>query len=183
MSKTASYGLFIDFGSTFTKLILIDFDAERIVSRTQSPSTVDTDIMLGLNTALDHLNESQGQELTFRYKLACSSAAGGLRMVTIGLVPELTVEAGKRAALGAGAKVVGVYSYQLTKKELQELESIDPVEAIQLKTHLGAPLGLDWDYFKSRTAAVKQIVREERKAFNKAISKLLGVSYPLDIQQ
>lgn len=126
MSKKASYGLFIDFGSTFTKLTLIDFDAERIVSRTQSPSTVDTDIMLGLNTALDLLNESQGQELTFRYKLACSSAAGGLRMVTIGLVPELTVEAGKRAALGAGAKVVGVYSYQLTKKELQELEGIAP---------------------------------------------------------
>jgi uncharacterized protein (TIGR01319 family) len=126
MSKRASYGLFIDFGSTFTKLILIDFDAERIVSRTQSPSTVDTDIMLGLNTALDRLNESQHQEITFQYKLACSSAAGGLRMVTIGLVPELTVEAGKRAALGAGAKVVGVYSYQLTKKELQELEGIAP---------------------------------------------------------
>ena len=126
MSETPSYGLFIDFGSTFTKLVLIDFDAERIVSRTQSPSTVDTDIMLGLNTALDHLNQSQGQELTFRHKLACSSAAGGLRMVTIGLVPELTVEAGKRAALGAGAKVVGVYSYQLTKKELQELEDIAP---------------------------------------------------------
>ncbi len=126
MDKTANHGLFFDFGSTFTKLILVDFDAERIVSRTQSPSTVDTDIMAGLNTALDQLNASQGQALTFRHKVACSSAAGGLRMVTIGLVPELTVEAGKRAALGAGAKVVGVYSYQLTKKELRELESIAP---------------------------------------------------------
>jgi uncharacterized protein (TIGR01319 family) len=126
MNKTPNHGLFIDFGSTFTKLIFIDLDAERIVSRTQSPSTVDTDIMVGLNTALDQLNASEGQALTFRHKLACSSAAGGLRMVTIGLVPELTVEAGKRAALGAGAKVVGVYSYQLTKKELRELESIAP---------------------------------------------------------
>jgi len=126
MNKTANHGLFIDFGSTFTKLIWIDLDAERIINRTQSPSTVDTDIMVGLNTALDQLSPSQGEALTFRHKLACSSAAGGLRMVTIGLVPELTVEAGKRAALGAGAKVVGVYSYQLTKKELQELENIAP---------------------------------------------------------
>jgi len=126
MNKKAHYGLFIDFGSTFTKLTLIDLDAQRIVGRIQSPSTVDTDIMLGLNAALNSLNESRKEELTYQYKLACSSAAGGLRMVAIGLVPELTVEAGKRAALGAGAKVVGVYAYQMTKKELRELESIAP---------------------------------------------------------
>jgi len=71
-------------------------------------------------------------------------------------------------------------AYHYVKDNLQELESIDPVEAIKLKTHLGAPLGLDWDYFKNRTAAVKQIVRDERKSFNKAVTKLLGVKYPLD---
>jgi len=59
------------------------------------------------------------------------------------------------------------------------LGNIDPVEAIKLKTHLGAPLGLDWAYFKNRTAAIKENVRAERKIFNKAISKLLGVTYPL----
>lgn len=69
-------------------------------------------------------------------------------------------------------------AYHYVKENLDELSSIDPVEAIQLKTHLGAPMGLDWDYFKDRTAAVKETVREERKRFNKAISKLLGVSYP-----
>ena len=70
-------------------------------------------------------------------------------------------------------------AYHHVKENLQELGNIDPVEAIKLKTHLGAPLGLDWEYFKNRTAAMKENVRAERKAFNKAISKLLGVTYPV----
>ena len=70
-------------------------------------------------------------------------------------------------------------AYHHVKENLQELGSIDPVEAIKLKTHLGAPLGLDWEYFKNRTAAIKENVRTERRAFNKAISKLLGVTYPV----
>ena len=126
MSKTTNCGLFIDFGSTFTKVIAIDLDDERVVGRAQSPSTVETDITLGLNAVLDKINKTQEKEPTYRYNLACSSAAGGLRMVTIGLVPELTAEAAKRAALGAGAKVVGVFSYKLTKKELHELEAMAP---------------------------------------------------------
>lgn len=126
MSKPSNYGLFIDFGSTFTKLVLIDLDSESVVGRTQSPSTVDTDITVGLNAVLDAIRKKQGENFYHRYKLACSSAAGGLKMVTIGLVPKLTAEAAKRAALGAGAKVVGVYSYRLTKRELYELEHLTP---------------------------------------------------------
>lgn len=126
MNEKVNYGLFIDFGSTFTKLVVVDLDGERFVGRAQSPSTVDTDITLGLKAACEHINAVLGEEPPYGCKLACSSAAGGLRMVTIGLVPELTAEAAKRAALGAGAKVVGVYSYKLTKRELGELESIEP---------------------------------------------------------
>jgi len=70
-------------------------------------------------------------------------------------------------------------AYHHVKKNLHELENIDPREAIRLKTHLGAPLGLDWDYFKDRTAAVRQTVREERKLFHEAISKLLSVDEPM----
>lgn len=122
----SNHGLFIDFGSTFTKLVLIDLDSERVIGRTQSPSTVDTEITVGLNAVLDKISKQQGKNFQYRHKLACSSAAGGLKMVTIGLVPELTAEAAKRAALGAGAKVVSVYSYQLTKRELYELEATAP---------------------------------------------------------
>ena len=74
-------------------------------------------------------------------------------------------------------------AYHYIKENLHELESIDPVEAVKLKTHLGAPLGLDWGYFKARTSGVMAIVREERKAFNNEVTKLLGTPYPLRNQQ
>jgi argininosuccinate lyase len=69
-------------------------------------------------------------------------------------------------------------AYHYVKENLHELSTIDPTEAIKLKTHLGAPLGLDWGYFKARTSGVMEIVREERKTFNKAVTKLLGIKYP-----
>lgn len=126
MSGEASYGLFIDFGSTFTKLVSMDIGSEQIIGRAQGPSTVDTDIMQGLSAAWEKLDASQGKSYPYRYKLACSSAAGGLKMVAIGLVPDLTVEAAKRAALGAGAKVVGIYSYEVTRREIREMERLEP---------------------------------------------------------
>ena len=47
-------------------------------------------------------------------------------MVTSGLVPELTGEAARLASLGAGAKVVGVYAFQLTEDDLEEIQSLKP---------------------------------------------------------
>jgi uncharacterized protein (TIGR01319 family) len=41
-------------------------------------------------------------------------------------VPEYTTEAGRRAALGAGAKIVGTYSYELTSSEIKDLEETEP---------------------------------------------------------
>jgi uncharacterized protein (TIGR01319 family) len=58
--------------------------------------------------------------------LACTSAAGGLRMISIGFVPELSCEAATRTALGAGAKVVGHYSYGLTREEVLEIRELSP---------------------------------------------------------
>ena len=58
--------------------------------------------------------------------MACSSAAGGLRIVCVGLVPDYTTRAGRMAALGAGAKIVGEYSYELSAAELAEIEAIAP---------------------------------------------------------
>ena len=58
--------------------------------------------------------------------LASSSARGGLRVVAIGLVPELTAEAARQAALGAGAKIVGVYSHELTRSDVGEIEALRP---------------------------------------------------------
>ncbi|NLX25150.1 MAG: argininosuccinate lyase [Lentisphaerae bacterium] len=68
-------------------------------------------------------------------------------------------------------------AYHYVKENLQELEQIDPVQAIQLKTHLGAPLGLDWDYFHARSDAVLESVQDERDRFNTAVAALLGVDF------
>jgi len=63
-------------------------------------------------------------------------------------------------------------AYHYVKQHLEELNQIDPTEAIQLKTHLGAPLGLDWDYFKNRTDGIRQMLKKERSQFNRRIKKL-----------
>jgi uncharacterized protein (TIGR01319 family) len=119
--------LLIDFGSTFTKVVAVDLDREEVVSVARVPSTVDTDVTVGLEQAFNQINaEVKITDLQKKKAMACSSAAGGLRMVCVGFVPELTSEAANRAALGAGAKVVGRYSYQLTSKEVEEIESIAP---------------------------------------------------------
>lgn len=117
----------IDFGSTFTKLVVVDLDRERIVGRYQAPSTVDTDITIALRELLERARQDLGVEPEEKSSLlACSSAAGGLRMVTVGLVPSLSSEAGVRAALGAGAKVIRSFSYNLSRSDLTEIEGISP---------------------------------------------------------
>jgi uncharacterized protein (TIGR01319 family) len=116
--------LLIDFGSTYTKLTAVDIENEEILATSKDITTVENDIMIGFNKAYEKLmKELEGKEISFIKKLACSSAAGGLKMIAIGLVPELTAEAAKRAALGAGARVLKVYSYDLTSKEINEIKN------------------------------------------------------------
>jgi len=122
----AVHALLIDFGSTYTKLRAVDLEAARIVGSGQGPSTVTTDVTIGLTTALEDLSAKLGGLPAFRYRLASSSAAGGLRMVTVGLVKELTAEAARRAALGAGAKLVGTFAYRLTRTDIERIESLTP---------------------------------------------------------
>ena len=117
--------LLIDFGSTYTKLTAVDVDAEVILGTAQAYTTVQTDINDGLSEGLRLLEQKTGK-LTYEKTYACSSAAGGLRMVTSGLVPELTGEAAKMASLGAGAKVVGVYAFQLTEDDMEDIKASEP---------------------------------------------------------
>ena len=117
--------LLIDFGSTYTKLTAVDLESEQVLGTAQSFTTIHTDINDGLENALAILEEKTGK-LEFSETYACSSAAGGLRMVTSGLVPELTGEAAKLASLGAGAKVVGVYAFQLTEDDLEDIQASKP---------------------------------------------------------
>ena len=99
--------LLIDFGSTYTKLTAVDLDAGALLGTAAAYTTVQTDINDGLRQGLQRLEEKTGK-LEFVDTFACSSAAGGLRMIASGLVPELTSEAAKLASLGAGAKIIGL---------------------------------------------------------------------------
>ncbi|MBE5773348.1 MAG: MutL protein [Clostridiales bacterium] len=117
--------LLIDFGSTYTKVTAVDIEAEQLLGTAQSFTTIQTDINDGLEDALRRLHEKTGP-LEYVAKYGCSSAAGGLRMITSGLVPELTAEAARQASLGAGAKVLKVYSFQLTEDDIEEIMQINP---------------------------------------------------------
>ena len=117
--------LLIDFGSTYTKLTAVDVEGEQILGTAQSYTTVQTDINEGLRNGPALLEEKIGK-VEFAETFACSSAAGGLRMVASGLVPELTSEAAKLASLGAGAKVVGQYSFQMTEEDMEEVKALKP---------------------------------------------------------
>ncbi len=119
--------LLIDFGSTYTKVVYVDLDRNEIISRAKHYSTIDSDITEGLRECLKEISGKSGiDRLDTRGALACSSAAGGLSMACMGFVPEYSSEAANLAALGAGAKVVGCYSYEITRKEVEEIEGIHP---------------------------------------------------------
>ena len=123
----SNYRIYFDFGSTFTKCVAFDLASETLVARVQTPSTVGSDVTIGLNLAIAELKKlvpiSDGD---IKNAVACSSAAGGLRLAVLGLVPDYTTKAGYLAALGAGAKVVGSFSYELSKSEMRELEALSP---------------------------------------------------------
>jgi uncharacterized protein (TIGR01319 family) len=117
--------LLIDIGSTFTKAVAADVKGKVILATAKSPTTVNEGVTIGLKNALTKIEKKIGS-VEGKEVIACSSAAGGLRMVSIGLVPELSSEAAKRAALGAGAKIIGHYCHKLTSKEIRRIEESSP---------------------------------------------------------
>lgn len=117
--------LTVDFGSTYTKLTAIDAEQGEVLGTASAFTTIETDVMEGFRNGLAKLEAKIG---TFAYDrmLCCSSAAGGLKMVALGLVPELTAKAAKMAASSAGAKVVKTYSFEISKAEQEEIYNINP---------------------------------------------------------
>ncbi len=117
--------LLCDFGSTWTKLTAVDQEQAKILGTAAAYTTVETDLQNGFQTAMDILREQIGK-LEFSEMKACSSAAGGLRMIVSGLVPELTVEAARLAALGAGAKIIKVYAHEMISSDGREISELNP---------------------------------------------------------
>jgi len=115
-------GLFLDIGSTFTKLLAVDMASGSVLGRAQAATTAGEDVRRGIEAAGAALTRQWGLSLAdFAYRRACSSAAGGLALVAVGLAPEFTAEAARQAALGAGAKVTGVFAGPLTAADWARL--------------------------------------------------------------
>jgi uncharacterized protein (TIGR01319 family) len=140
--------LVVDFGSTFTKIGIFD-TKEETFSLKYVPTTTD-DIRNGLANGLGVLAECKkrgdwkplkDKMNEFAVRLPCSSAKGGLKVVTVSLVREESGFASELAALTAGAKLVGTYDGKLTLEQAQSIYEKDQPEIILLAG--GTDLGGD----------------------------------------
>ena len=112
----------VDFGSTFTKVALVDLDAGELVATVQHPTTVpgrsaDGDVLDGYDACLAAL-ATDHPDVHDVPALACSSAGGGLRIAVLGNEALVTAEAGRRVALSSGGKVVAALSADREPDEL-----------------------------------------------------------------
>ena len=115
-----------DFGSTFTKVTVVEEPGGRLLASAQSPTTVESDVMHGYETALAQALRSVRNPLKINARLAASSAGGGLRLAAIGLVPDYTAAAARQAALNAGAKVELLLSDRLDASAIAALQETRP---------------------------------------------------------
>jgi uncharacterized protein (TIGR01319 family) len=116
-------GLLVDVGSTFTKLTVINPDGS-CEAAARGATTVDTEVTLGLLDAVDQLPPDV--QPPFDWALATSSAAGGLRIASVGLTERLSGQAGIFAALGSGGRMVARSAGYLTDDDLARIADSDP---------------------------------------------------------
>lgn len=115
-----------DFGSTYTKVSLVDPAEGALLGRAQAPTSIRTDLMDGYAAALAAATESAGGKVEIERGLAASSAGGGLRVAAVGLVADLTASAARQAALNAGARVELVLAGSLGEEQLDQLQAVRP---------------------------------------------------------
>ena len=115
-----------DFGSTYTKVRLVDPVEGRLLARAEHPTTIGSDLIEGYASALEAARRAVGPAVTIDEQLAVSSAGGGLKVAAVGLVEELTAAAAHQAALNSGARVEVVLAGTLTDPQLDRLEAARP---------------------------------------------------------
>ena len=136
----------VDIGSTYTKAALVDPATGRLLATAQAPTTLD-DVVAGVLDATADFPEAP--------VVACSSAGGGLRLAVVGYEELISAEAGHRAALSAGARVVHVAAGRLDDDALARLRAAEPDvvllvggtdggEASVLRFNAAMLAGADW---------------------------------------
>lgn len=124
------YAVLTDFGSTYTKVVVAELHQGEIVLTWREPSTVATDATVALRRCFEKCRSVMGDgAFEAARKLASSSAAGGLRMGVVGLSPSLSTVAGRNAAFGAGAKILGTFCGRLTEEDVAALARL-PLEIV-----------------------------------------------------
>src|SRR5690348_358855 len=113
--------LCVDFGSTFTKAVLVDAGDGALVATGSHRTTIDTDVLDGFEAIRAQLAGERVDEV-----MACSSAGGGLRLAVVGYERVVTAEAGHRVGLSAGARVVHVAAGELTREDIETLRASRP---------------------------------------------------------
>jgi uncharacterized protein (TIGR01319 family) len=136
----------VDIGSTFTKAALVDPATGELLGTAQAPTTLD-DVVTGVLAATAGFPDAP--------VVACSSAGGGLRLAVVGYEELISAEAGHRAALSAGARVVHVAAGVQDAAGLAALRAAEPDvvllvggtddgEASVLRANAAALAGADW---------------------------------------
>ena len=120
--------LVAEIGSTTTVVNAFNlFDEVKFLGRGMHQTTVDTDVNIGLQNAIDDLKKQLNvKDLSYKELFASSSAAGGLKITVHGLVYEMTAKAAKEAALNAGGNIHLITANRLEAYHVEQIKKIHP---------------------------------------------------------
>ncbi|MBN2472881.1 MAG: glutamate mutase L [Anaerolineae bacterium] len=135
-----------DFGSVTTRAVLIDLvnGAYRMVARAETRTTADDplrDVAIGLYRALAQISEATGRELLTGDRrsilipegrdssgvdalLATASVGQPLRVVVVGLMPDVSVASARHVLSGSYVDVVDVLSLADVRTEEQQINAV-----------------------------------------------------------
>ncbi|MBI9101473.1 MAG: glutamate mutase L [Spirochaetales bacterium] len=142
-STTTVISAFNGMGAELKGPVPFSGEEPQLLAQGSAPTSVTAgDVIIGLNEALEDLKASLGcvsgfgfgsesgrsgdETLEWGTFMACSSAAGGLRMSVHGLVMDMTARAAREAALGAGAIIKQVTAGKMRASDIRLLNEIDP---------------------------------------------------------
>lgn len=114
-----------DLGSTFTKGALFKIDKTVQVAARYDVPTTRHNLEEGWRESLSGCLEKASLKKADRL-LVSSSAKGGLGIVAVGLVKELTMKAGCEAAISGGAKILASFSGSLEKSDIKSINDLSP---------------------------------------------------------
>ena len=118
----------LDIGSTFTKAALFEVHEDQLELHrsVRVPTTADS-LQQGVRRVIEELDCLDPQTQRPAYPVHFSSSAkGGLHVIAVGIVPDLTLNVAKLTALSAGARITRSYGYKLTSQHIREIETLNP---------------------------------------------------------